>query len=164
MQVTPVPNGIPAYAGVAANTITAIGANFYSYHGIPADVYIYQTGDGMFFYAPPNANFTNVYNDGSSGGYWGMKGAEYNFGTNDFQRNLGYGDQTAKYGAPNWFFPAYTDGSNYGVGVYMAGAGAGWTTTQNVGWLVAKVSIDHSPAAIAKKTGWWWEGWNDWQP
>src|SRR5271170_3308225 len=54
------------------------------------------------------------------------------YGVFDFQRNEGHGMQR-----DNMFYTMYTDASNYGVGVYMAGSGSSWQITDVIGSYVA---------------------------
>ncbi len=75
------------------------------------DPYSKKTGKLM---APPRANFREVYAAGTKVTTpFQIDSAIGHFGRFDFQRDK----------ATNTFYPAYTNASNYAVGVFMAGAG-----------------------------------------
>ena len=79
-------------------------------YDVPDDAVSYTTSDGTQFYAPPDADFRKVYATGQANGKdsEAANSAIGQFGPFDFQRRNGY------------FYHAYTDASNYAVGVYMA--------------------------------------------
>jgi hypothetical protein len=83
--------------------------------GTPANACTCHTSSGTAFPAPPGANFSAVQAAGRSAGLnpFAVNSAVGHFGTFDFQRDA----------ASNTFTGAYTDASNYAVGVYMQGAG-----------------------------------------
>jgi hypothetical protein len=87
-------------------------------HDVPDDAISLTAGDGESFYAPPYADFLKVYAAGEANWqnpFAAISGIWLN-GTYDFQRDNGS------------FYSAYTNASNYAVGVYMAGAGYSRTT------------------------------------
>ncbi len=118
-------------------------------HGAPEDAVSLTAGDGTSFYAPPYANFCKVYAAGQAN--WQNPIAAFSaigqFGTYDFQRDNGM------------FYSAYTNASNYGVGVYMAGAGYSHDAT--IAIAVAFASRFSSNAGAESQTAWWTKGWND---
>ena len=118
-------------------------------HGVPEDAISLTTGDGTSFYAPPYADFCKVYATGQAN--WQNPIAAFSaigqFGTYDFQRDNGM------------FYSAYTNASNYGVGVYMAGAGYSYNATIAIAGAFA--SHYSSNAGADSQTTWWTKGWND---
>ena len=92
-------------------------------HGAPEDAVSLTAGDGTPFYAPPHADFCKVYAAGQAN--WQNPIAAYlavgQFGTYDFQRDN------------EIFYSAYTNASNYAVGVYMSGAGYSYHATVVIG-------------------------------
>jgi hypothetical protein len=65
-----------------------------------------------------------------------MRHEVWQYGTFDFQRNGGRGMKSGN--LDNIFYSAYTDASNYAVGVYLNGAGANlWETLA-----IAKLAAD----------------------
>jgi len=81
--------------------------------GVPSDAVTYTTPTGQSFYAPPQASWCTIYAAGKSNGLSpsAANKAIGQFDLFDFQRSGGN------------FYPAYTNASNYGVGVYMNGSG-----------------------------------------
>ena len=118
-------------------------------HDVPKDAVTVKAGDGTSFYAPPDANFPQIYVDAKAHGQdlQAVRSAIGLFGTYDFQRQDGN------------FYTAYTDASNYAVGVYMAGAGYGYATTLVYGTIYAMTYSSNweSESHII----WWTKGWND---
>jgi hypothetical protein len=118
-------------------------------HGVPEDAISLTTGDGTSFYAPPYADFCKVYATGQAN--WQNPIAAFSaigqFGTYDFQRDNGM------------FYSAYTNASNYAVGVYMAGAGYSYDATITIAGAFA--SHYSSNAGADSQTTWWTKGWND---
>jgi hypothetical protein len=93
---------------------------------IPANSKTFTAPDGQTFLAPAGTDFQKVYDAGKTNGYAGMKANVWQYGIFDFQRNMGGGPNTL---GENIFYSAYTNASNYAVGVYMNGAGANlWLT------------------------------------
>jgi hypothetical protein len=118
-------------------------------HEVPADAVSLTAGDGTSFYAPPYADFSKVYAAGQAN--WQNPVAAYfaltHFGPYDFQRDSGN------------FYSAYTNASNYGVGVYMAGAGYSYDATIALCTFVANRISSNSGAN--SQSIWWTKGWND---
>lgn len=83
----------------------------------------------------------------------GIDDALGHFGTYDFQRadfsSLGLGQE---------FYPAYTDASNYAVGVFMNGAGYTLDQMNAVGSTYAY--LFSSNAGASSQSIWWANGWN----
>jgi hypothetical protein len=71
----------------------------------------------------------------------------WHFGIYDFQRDDGT------------FYSAYTNASNYAVGVYAAGAGYSLSATVTIGQWVA--DLISSNAGTRTQSDWWTRGWND---
>jgi uncharacterized protein RhaS with RHS repeats len=88
-------------------------------HSTPPGSMTFTAPNGQTFVAPPGTNFQNVYNAGKTNGLSGMGAAVGHYGTYDYQRNGGNGYCSKG----NTFYPAYTDASNYAVGVCLNGAG-----------------------------------------
>jgi hypothetical protein len=118
-------------------------------HDVPKDAVTVKAGDGTSFLAPPDANFPEIYAAAKANGKNSdaTKAAIGQFGTYDFQRKDGN------------FYTAYIDASNYAVGVYMAGAGYGYTTMLVYGAIYAMTHSSNweSESHIV----WWTKGWND---
>jgi hypothetical protein len=118
-------------------------------HEVPPDAVSLTAGDGTSFYAPPDADFSKVYAAGQAN-WLDLIAAYLAVGTNgtyDFQRDNGT------------FFTSYTNASNYGVGVYMAGAGFSYDATITIGSVYAKYFS--SNAGSLSHISWWTRGWND---
>jgi hypothetical protein len=118
-------------------------------HEVPDDAVSLTAGDGTPFYAPPYADFLEVYAAGQAN--WQNPVAAVlavgHYGTYDYQRDEGV------------FYSAYTDASNYAVGVYMAGAGYSFDATIAIAGFVA--NLQSSNAGSERQSGWWTRGWND---
>ena len=120
---------------------------------LPADAVQYTAPDGTKFYAPPSANFSAAQAYGSKIANMpftervaAIRAAIGRGGIFDFQRS---GDT---------FYPAYTDASNYAVGVLMQGAGyAEWETDLIAGGYAA---IGSSQGWTTRQTEWWDRGWS----
>ena len=113
----------------------------------PSDAKSLQSDDHTTFLAPPTANFEDVF---QAGRQFGLTGAGANVGHSgkyDFQR------------ADGKFYPAYTNASNYGVGVYMAGAGYSRLETIVIANTYAYTMS--SNAGSSAQVAWWLRGWND---
>ncbi len=118
-------------------------------HEVPADAISLTAGDGTSFYAPAYANFSKVYAAGQAN--WQTPAAAYfaltHFGPYAFQRDDGN------------FYSAYTNASNYAVGVYLAGAGYSYDATITICTFVANQISSNSSAK--SQSSWWTKGWND---
>jgi hypothetical protein len=132
-------------------------------HNIPANAITLNAGNGQGFYAPPNANYQAVLSDGQANGPFDISEittSVQHYGTYDYQRNQG-GGNLIKQGVYkyNTFQNAYTDASNYSVGVYMRGAGY---TLFGTDLISGGFAIFNSSNAGAKSQRQWWaNGWND---
>ena len=116
-------------------------------HGVPPGSVLYIAPDGEKFYAPPSANFCAEEAAGKNNGKnpWAMGSAVGQNGQFDYQRSGGN------------FYPAYTNAANYGVGVYMYGAGFSEWEMDAVGG--AYSFFNSSNANAASQTKWWHNGW-----
>ena len=94
----------------------------------PPDAVLYQAPNGSLFYAPPSADFPAQKAAGAANGWniAGIKAAEGQGGTYDYQRPKN---------SP--FNGNYTDASNFGVGVFMYGAGFSLNLTLGISDLFA---------------------------
>jgi uncharacterized protein RhaS with RHS repeats len=119
--------------------------------GIPRNACSCHTSSGSPFLAPPDANFTKVVAAGQAGGLnpFSMNAAVGHFGAYDFQRNY----------LNNEFTGAYTDASNYAVGVYLQGAGYSLEQALAIAQFFAQSMS--SNAGDPRQQGFWLEGWND---
>ena len=116
-------------------------------HTTPKDAVEITSGDRVKFLAPPKANFKAVFAAGQINGLFGAGPAVGHSGTFDFQR-----DGTT-------FYSAYTNASNYAVGVYLAGAG--YTLGETV-FIAATFARAHSSnAGSPSQAECWKRGWND---
>jgi hypothetical protein len=129
-------------AGLAANDAQPI------IHDVPDDAVSLTAGDGTQFYAP-YARLQSVYIAGQA--HWQDPVAALlavgHYGTYDYQRDEGV------------FYSAYTDASNYAVGVYMAGAGYSYDATIAIAGFFA--NLHSSNAGSERQRTWWTRGWND---
>jgi hypothetical protein len=118
-------------------------------HDVPQDAVSITAGDGTQFYAPPYADFRQEYAAAKANGkdLRAVKSGVGMFGTYDFQRKDGN------------FYTAYTDASNYGVGVYMAGAGYSYSTMVVFGTIYAMAFSSNRESD--NHIIWWTKGWND---
>ena len=118
-------------------------------HDVPDDAVALTAADGTRFYAPPHADFPKVYAAGQSNWQnpFAAISAIWVNGTYDFQRDNGN------------FYSAYTDASNYAVGVYMAGAGYSYNATISIGTFLAS-QYSSNPDRKTQQA-WWTRGWND---
>jgi RHS repeat-associated protein len=118
--------------------------------GTPTGACACHTSSGTPFFVPPGANFSAVQAAGQSAGLnpFAVNSAIGHYGTYDFQRNA----------ANNTFTGAYTDASNYAVGVYMQGAGYSLSQTIAIGQF-----FGHSMSSNAgdpRQQAFWEAGWN----
>jgi hypothetical protein len=100
------------------------------YHGIPPGSQTFVAPNGQTFLAPAGTNFADEYQSGQTNGLLGASATIGQWGTFDFQRNEGAGNLGP---ASNIFYTQYTNAGNYGVGVYMDGAGYSLSTTVMMG-------------------------------
>ena len=123
------------------------------YRGPLFDARPFIAPNGQIFLAPARANFDDVYTGGETNGTLGINDAVGHFGTFDFQRNEGKGKCPT-----NTFYPAYTDASNYAVGVYMNGAGYSLDMTLFIAGTFA--SLFCRMLCTPPQRQWWTNGWN----
>jgi hypothetical protein len=118
-------------------------------HGSPENACTCSSG-GKNFSAPPGTNYNDVFAAGQNGGYnpFAADSAIGHFGTYDFQRNY----------MNNTFTGAYTDASNFSVGVYMRGAGFGREQTFAIGSAFARTMSKNAGAAAM--ADYWNAGWD----
>jgi hypothetical protein len=118
-------------------------------HDVPDHDVSLTAGDQSQFYAPPDADFPAVYADGQArwqnplAAYFALK----HFGAYDFQRQDGK------------VYLAYTNASNYAVGVYMAAACYSYDATIAICTTVANLISSNADANT--QAPWWTKGWND---
>jgi RHS repeat-associated protein len=127
---------------------------FTIYHGTPPNSQVFTAPNGQTFLAPAGTNFQNIYNLGQTNGSLGINSAIGHYGTCDFQRNGGNGYSSKG----NTFYPAYTNASNYAVGVYMNGAGYSLNSTLSVASGFA--GLFSSNAGSSALSSWQTQGWN----
>ncbi|MYM90379.1 hypothetical protein GTP91_24805 [Rugamonas sp. FT82W] len=116
---------------------------------VPANAVLYKMPNGDAFYAPPNTDWKDIYIAGRIGGLnpFAVHDAVWQFGKFDFQRDATKG----------MFYRAYTDASNYGVGIYMYGAGYSLSETIMIGSIASFLGSSNSldPA----QRDYWVKGW-----
>ena len=117
--------------------------------GVPGNSCTCMVGSNTF-YAPPGTNFSNVRSAGQANG-WNPMDVNRNvghWGTFDFQRDAGM----------NQFTGAYTNAANFGVGVYMQGAGYSRANTGRIaGGFAGAFS---SNAGDPNQAKYWMMGWD----
>lgn len=126
---------------------------FTIYHGTPPNSQTFTAPNGQTFLAPTGTDFRKIYDAGKANGTLGINAAVGHYGTFDFQRNAGAGKLSA-----NTFYPAYTDASNYAVGIYMNGAGYSLQGTHEVAEIFARMFSSNSGSP--GQTQWQTNGWN----
>jgi len=124
---------------------------------IPKNAIKFVTASGQEFYAPEKTDFKAIHDSAKSTPLLDALHAAYDailrYGTFDFQRNMGRGEQKN-----NYFYSAYTDASNYVVGVYMHGLGQSREVTLEIGRIILSLSKntgDPRPKSM------WLKGWDD---
>lgn len=122
------------------------------YAKLPADAVSYFTPDGSKFFAPPNANFEEVFRAGQNIVTVPPKDTlRYiadnvgQFGRFDFQRD---GDV---------FHADYTDASNYAAGLFMSGAG--FSYPQTIAFAGGYAAIHSSGGVTSHRVLWWTYGY-----
>lgn len=146
--------GVNTYAYVSDNPLLSTDllglAGITVIHQVPLNSVVYQAPNGQGFYAPSNANFQSVLAAGQTNGLLAMNASIGQFGQYDYQRvNAGVMGQ--------YFYPAYTNASNFAVGVYMYGAGFSIDQMDEIGSLYAL--FNSSNAGSGNLTTWWRYGW-----
>jgi hypothetical protein len=112
---------------------------------------------GETFLAPSGTDFRNGYKVGKAipfkYDFAAIDRAVGHYGTFDYQRNKGQGEKLN-----NIFYTAYIHASNFGVGVYMNGAGYSLDGTITIASDFAGKSSSNAGDPNQKK--WWTYGWN----
>lgn len=140
-------------SGAIAGSRARIGS-LYTSIATPSDAKSLTAPDGTKFLAPPGTDFQAVYNAGKTDGTVGIPAALGHYGTFDFQRNSGNGISSTG----NVFYPAYTDASNYAVGVYMNGAGYNRDETIALASLFALTMSSNAGSSRPREM--WKNGWD----
>ena len=146
--------GINTYVYAANNPLNntdTLGLIINHYQGIPPNAVMYQASNGVRFYAPSGTNFTNEAEAGamSPGDPFSIYASIGHFGIYDYQRIA----------STNTFIAAFSDASNYGVGVYMYGAGYSASQMYNIAELVALVISSNGGSSA--QTSMWQLGYDD---
>ena len=120
-------------------------------NGVPPGAVGWTSPNGTNFSAPPGTSWAGVYAAGQAGGMnpFAMNTAEGQFGTYDFQRDAW--DDT--------FYSQYTNASNFGVGVYMNGAGFSQDEMLGIGWIYSLARSNVSDQQRVNQGYWWLQGW-----
>jgi hypothetical protein len=120
----------------------------------PTDAVEYTAGDGTTFYAPPDADFSEMYSYGES-----LEGDPVPLLLLRIDQACGQGGIYDFQRSNKSLYVKYENASNYGVGVLLNGAGLSWEQTEAFGqaYADAKSSQSHSQTRI----DWWQRGWND---
>jgi hypothetical protein len=145
------PQAIPYRAGYRR-----IGPNIVKTDEIPPNSRTFTAPDGQTFLAPAGTNFQDVYDAGKIQGRLGTRLNVWQYGKYDFQRNGGGGPKPGS--LDNIFYSAYTDASNYAVGVYMNGAGASLSETLNSARIEALITRSEN-AGSPRQREWQTRGW-----
>jgi RHS repeat-associated protein len=118
-------------------------------HGTPAGSCTCTSASGAKFSAPAGTNFQDIEAAGVAGGPSpsAVKAAVGHFGTFDLQRNK----------ENNTFTGAYTNASNFAVGVYMHGAG--YSLFYTVAIADGFAHVRSSNADEPSQANFWIEGW-----
>ncbi|WP_230598368.1 hypothetical protein [Xanthomonas albilineans] len=116
-------------------------------HGVPPGAVSYTAPGGQEFYAPSSADFCAEQAAGKDNGLnpWAMNDSVGQGGRFDYQRS-----------GKN-FYPAYTNAANFGVGVYMYGAGFSESEMNAIGGVYSFFKSSNSNAA--SQSDWWGSGW-----
>ena len=143
--------GLSRYAYVGGNPLSGIdqfGLRDITkwFRGTPGDAITYRASDGSSFAAPPSADWSAIYVTGQLNGLSGANSYIGRWGSFDFQRD------------GSTFIGAYSDASNYAVGVYMSGAGYSMTQTDIIAGTFALLAMS-SNAGDPKQSQWWHNGW-----
>jgi len=124
---------------------------------IPKNAVRYVSPSGQEFYAPAGIDFKAMHDLAKCKPPLPEGKAIRHYGAFDFQRNAGQGPQ--KDTNNDHFYPAYTDASNYAVGVYTHGEG------DSREFAVAKARAfalkNSGNAGDPRQESMWVKGWND---
>lgn len=142
--------GINIYAYVLGDPINAFDPlGLATINTVPSDAVLYKAPNGETFYAPPTANFQAEWAAGKANGMSNIGGMNRDIGQGgvyDYQRSGGN------------FYSAYTNASNYGVGVYMNGAGYSEGEMNAMGEIYAYFKSKN--AGDPAQRNWWDSGLN----
>jgi len=145
----------PGYGAIPVDGSGGSSSGFSVFHGTPTNSQTFTAPNGQTFLAPAGTDFQAEYNAGKSNGLFGANSQIGQYGKFDFQRNRGLGECSA--GGTNVFYPAYTDASNFGVGVYMNGAGYSLSETVEIGDTFALFKSSNAGATAQSQL--WTNGW-----
>ena len=120
--------------------------------GVPTDAYQYTAPDGSQFYGPPDANFARAYEAGFLVGYLPL-----NQQAQAIQALIGQGGIFDNQRSGEYFIPAYTNASNFVVGVVMDAAGYSLPSTIAIAGSFATTMSGQGWTLT--QTRWWTEGW-----
>jgi hypothetical protein len=113
------PSGGNQVAGPGAPSVSPNGVENGRYPGVPPNSKLYSTPDGTNFWAPATADYNKEYE--------AVESAPSVLNVSDYKNyvnaNIGVGGIYDYQRSGGIFYPAYTDASNFGVGVFQAGAG-----------------------------------------
>jgi len=125
------------------------------YKGIPSNSQTFTALNGQTFLAPMGTDFANEYAAGQLSGndIFQIYANIGFFGNFDFQRNYGLGPCSN-----NVFYRQFTNGSNYGVGIFMNGGGFSLEDTLNIAEGFANA---FTGGFTNTQVQWWTNGWND---
>lgn len=116
---------------------------------VPPRAVTYRTEDGQEFFAPADADWQAVFEAGKANGLnpVGILRTIGQFGKFDFQRDK----------IDNLFYEKYVHASNFGVGVFMRGAGFSLAETKLIGRLYA--DWESTNPHKEEQSEWWIRGW-----
>ncbi len=138
--------------GGAGKLINRSDPNFLIIHAIPPNSKTFVTPTGNVFYAPSGTDFMNVLKAGLHQEPIYSLMDSMHWGPIDFQRNKGAGRMDI-----TLFYKAYTDASNYAVGVILYGAGVNEENTVNIARNFAM--FGSSNAGAPAQEYWQKQGW-----
>jgi RHS repeat-associated protein len=142
-----------AIASIGQNNGPSGGGKYEISHGVPDGAYFFASMDGAGFYAPGNYDFSAVY-------VAGVKDKDNIFGHASYdsiQKAIGQGGTYDVQRSQGVFYGAYTNASNFNVGIYMNGAGYTLYQTKAIGAVYSR--RNSSNANSASQTQWWVRGW-----
>ena len=113
--------------------------------------------NGPQFLAPAGTDFAAIFMKGLENGplnIVGINAAVGHYGTFDFQRNAGNGENTTE----NVFYSQYTNASNFSVGVFMRGAGFTLEASIEIATSFAR-AFSSNTNELGLQISWWTLGW-----
>jgi hypothetical protein len=127
----------------------------------PPDAKTYLAPNNEEFLAPLGTDFNVEYKAGHDNGLWGAASQIGPFGQFDFQHNSGHG----KLESNNILYTQYENAGNYGVGVYMCGAGYSKEETFSYadtfwGWTGSDLTGKQARTVKGRHHHWWGLGWD----